>query len=479
MPMMTDMNFYFGEVANVKVLVEKLTDLSLTGFDVAADKENIIVNIDKVVDVSHDSPVDQHKLIVKKSSGISLTSRQSTVVKQKESIKISAYMSPKIQDSSAAAKEKTVDVSPKLQEPIVDNEKVTVKKSSRASMVNQRSTRVPIARHAIAGQETKSRVSMARQGSRAVKQPMTETETTTGTDKGNQKSRSRSSTADPEITTGTDKTKHRPTAGQEKPTRVSMARHGSTAGKQPIAARASTAEPPKHADPSPAETATGTDKGKHIFRARPSTAEPPKRADPSHTETATRTDKVKNAFRRVVGRQREIGELDAFICGHFSGGTSANLYVSGSPGTGKTLVVTAVLNDLAARRVCHSHFINCMELRNAAAVLPEIWARLAGHSEQLAGGGKAGERVERLLRARGKGDTPIVVVLDEVDELLKNGERVLYECVSGFDWLRDDVGLYGGLWGLKRSCEALWSTILYIMGSCGTLWGIAGFEEVL
>ena len=95
----------------------------------------------------------------------------------------------------------------------------------------------------------------------------------------------------------------------------------------------------------------------------------------------------------MAGREQERSEIQAFILG-FIDGTSATkntsaLYISGSPGTGKTALVNATLADLAGQLTdVQLLSVNCMALDGVDAV----WQRLA---EMVSTGSKSPGRARK------------------------------------------------------------------------------------
>lgn len=76
----------------------------------------------------------------------------------------------------------------------------------------------------------------------------------------------------------------------------------------------------------------------------------------------------------------------------------ATLYISGSPGTGKTALVNSVLRDLESEVELQVISINCMALAN----LDELWDRLLEELEdgkQTRGRGKKPRSCEAVRKA--------------------------------------------------------------------------------
>lgn len=49
---------------------------------------------------------------------------------------------------------------------------------------------------------------------------------------------------------------------------------------------------------------------------------------------------------RLVGRDKEMAEIHKFLESHMVARTAGSLYISGAPGTGKTAVLTHIIDDL-------------------------------------------------------------------------------------------------------------------------------------
>ena len=57
---------------------------------------------------------------------------------------------------------------------------------------------------------------------------------------------------------------------------------------------------------------------------------------------------------RLVGRDKEMSEIHKFLKGHMTSRTAGSLYISGAPGTGKTAVLTHIIDDLKVRYCCQT-----------------------------------------------------------------------------------------------------------------------------
>lgn len=121
----------------------------------------------------------------------------------------------------------------------------------------------------------------------------------------------------------------------------------------------------------------------------------------------------------MPGREKERSVIRNFITIFDNGDQITNLYISGSPGTGKTVLVNALIqslgSDLNGTKIIT---VNCMALKNVEA----LWERL---SEEFQGPckrkqsrstakGKGKEAVEDILSSL---DSKCLLVLDELDHI--------------------------------------------------------------
>ena len=106
-----------------------------------------------------------------------------------------------------------------------------------------------------------------------------------------------------------------------------------------------------------------------------------------------------NHVGRMAGRQNERDAITRFISGFIStsackttnGPNASILYISGTPGTGKTALVTAVLGDVGQQLdVAQASVItvNCMAVNDIDALYDKLVDELSNHS----GRGKRGSR---------------------------------------------------------------------------------------
>merc|ERR1719424_1417023 len=110
------------------------------------------------------------------------------------------------------------------------------------------------------------------------------------------------------------------------------------------------------------------------------------------------------------------------------GGSSQVLYISGMPGTGKTAIVTEVLDQLKSQCAFHLVHINAMRLGSPIQVFREI----ADQMQWGTNNSNACSVATEMFNHRKVEDPVIVLLIDEVDCLVTPTQAVLYKV---FDWL--------------------------------------------
>eukprot|EP00811_Abedinium_folium_P033952 NODE_6878_length_1629_cov_10.521305.p1 GENE.NODE_6878_length_1629_cov_10.521305~~NODE_6878_length_1629_cov_10.521305.p1 ORF type:complete len:475 (-),score=117.24 NODE_6878_length_1629_cov_10.521305:89-1513(-) len=162
-------------------------------------------------------------------------------------------------------------------------------------------------------------------------------------------------------------------------------------------------------------------------------------AAPSTPSRKRRLEEQVSAERKpypIAEREHECAALDSFLERRLSieatacAGQAGCLYVSGAPGTGKTCSVHAAVNAWTRRRPeTRSLMVNCMELTQCtvAALFSDLLQQCSiGCSPSCS----PGERVPRarvhgqrrqaaLIDALAELRAPLVIVIDEVDQLVK------------------------------------------------------------
>ncbi|XP_059160943.1 cell division control protein 6 homolog [Physella acuta] len=128
----------------------------------------------------------------------------------------------------------------------------------------------------------------------------------------------------------------------------------------------------------------------------------------------------------LIGRDTEEADIEKFICEKLDKKTSGSLYISGAPGTGKTAVVTHVIDKLKAENRClRTAVINCMMLKDSNVVFRQMYEQLEGSPIKSKDSMKA---VEKLFMTS---KDNILLVLDEIDQLDSKHQHILYRI---FEW---------------------------------------------
>lgn len=128
----------------------------------------------------------------------------------------------------------------------------------------------------------------------------------------------------------------------------------------------------------------------------------------------------------LLGREEQNEHLKSFLEKHVEDNVSASMYVSGPPGTGKTVS----LHSLFTRNLVTDNFttvyINCSMIKSANRVYNQI-------TEILKLGCSTVQRecisaIERYLKTKHKS---VLLVLDEIDQLSSKNQSILYKI---FEW---------------------------------------------
>ncbi|KAG8878813.1 AAA ATPase [Tulasnella sp. 332] len=146
------------------------------------------------------------------------------------------------------------------------------------------------------------------------------------------------------------------------------------------------------------------------------------------------TSSLNNASSRIVitARDKERRTIEEYLlCGGFlspkdamdvdpSGNIISSLYISGSPGTGKTALVTDILQKLQDRKDLRSYtvvYVNCMGLSDVKTVWERVWEALLQTWGGCASGKlKAGD-AKKYFEDALKRDQGLrcILILDEID----------------------------------------------------------------
>ncbi|KAK8393772.1 hypothetical protein O3P69_006824 [Scylla paramamosain] len=127
----------------------------------------------------------------------------------------------------------------------------------------------------------------------------------------------------------------------------------------------------------------------------------------------------------LVGREKQADEIREFLTHHLTQGKPGSLYISGAPGTGKTASLNSNLESLKVKRI-KKVFLNCMTLKTTAAIYKTIASELS-----LSVSSSERENRNAIEKALATSRHPILLMLDEVDQLDSKNQEVLYTI---FEW---------------------------------------------
>lgn len=131
---------------------------------------------------------------------------------------------------------------------------------------------------------------------------------------------------------------------------------------------------------------------------------PPLALQPLHVRTRALLRATSNSISDMPGRDKEREIIETFITS-FAQATdtdnaATNLYISGSPGSGKTALVHSVLHsiDLSASKV-EVVTLNCMGLKDVSVVLDRAYEALQSlkSEKRNAKGSKGKQSIKNLL----------------------------------------------------------------------------------
>ncbi len=103
-----------------------------------------------------------------------------------------------------------------------------------------------------------------------------------------------------------------------------------------------------------------------------------------------------------------------------------NTFIFGSPGIGKTHVTKFIFKELEneSGRI-KTIYINCWDYKTATAILTKIALEMGAFVQRR--GVSKDEILERLIEALNKTNKNLLICFDEVDQLIRNDQEILYD----------------------------------------------------
>ena len=182
----------------------------------------------------------------------------------------------------------------------------------------------------------------------------------------------------------------------------------------------------------------------------------------------------------LIGRDEELRELASMFIGMDGHGVSGRAVITGPVGSGKTVMTRRFGEDLqrmldGRRKIVLAH-VNCRNHPTASQVLQEIARSLdSGHPERGFSSSEIIQSIRRNLKAH---ETHLLLVLDEVDVLIRNDKGDLLYKLLRIDEGQDRQGslsmiLVSQLGSLMRLFEP---AIMSRLGQSNVL-ALSGYAE--
>ena len=134
---------------------------------------------------------------------------------------------------------------------------------------------------------------------------------------------------------------------------------------------------------------------------------------------------------RLVGREHERRDLRQFLEQHVSDRTGGSLYVSGPPGTGKSAHVGEVCRAFVEDdKDVKFAYLNCMSVKKPGDVFIQLMSELGISDDVFDAKASTLLQAEMLPSAGEEKDSPYLVILDEIDQLLSIDLESLYTLFS-------------------------------------------------
>lgn len=186
------------------------------------------------------------------------------------------------------------------------------------------------------------------------------------------------------------------------------------------------ASPPKQSKYSPTTPSTLMSNLKLISSAKKEGKLSPKKLFTPNKYCDARKALHSDITENLPGREAEIAELENFIQTNLTKQTSASLYVSGPPGTGKTASLSQIMSQPKYKSSFKTVYINCTTTKSASAIYGKIIEELDLSVTKSTKNSKI--VIEKYLKGKHK---MILLILDEIDQLETKNQSVLY---SIFEW---------------------------------------------
>ncbi len=127
----------------------------------------------------------------------------------------------------------------------------------------------------------------------------------------------------------------------------------------------------------------------------------------------------------IVGRDTELSVLASVLSLSFTDGTARGLFLSGNPGTGKTLCLRHACRLSSALQGVLQIWINAASLARPEQVYQEIYHKVFPQSRRTAPL-RAKKALEAYFQQQPRTKQGILLVIDEVDHLQSKHDQIFY-----------------------------------------------------
>ncbi|KAK6018646.1 ATPase, AAA family [Ostertagia ostertagi] len=140
-------------------------------------------------------------------------------------------------------------------------------------------------------------------------------------------------------------------------------------------------------------------------------------------------ENLKNPLReKITQATKEAAEVEKFIRNAVSPrGTSSAMYISGVPGTGKTATVVSVVKQLSQDKTCNKFSfvcVNAMEFVEPKKIFIAIYNQITDNVKRISAE-SARRKLNRMFELSDKHRPPIVILVDELDQLCTKKQEVI------------------------------------------------------
>lgn len=138
-------------------------------------------------------------------------------------------------------------------------------------------------------------------------------------------------------------------------------------------------------------------------------------------------------------RENQIKELADNLLPATKGRKPQNTFIYGAPGIGKTAAAKFVFRELENYSGIKTIYLNCWDFNTGISILAEITIRLGMPIGRR--GLAKDEIMSRLTEVLAKSKKGLVICLDEVDQLVRKNQSVLYDLTRINQYVSNPVGL--------------------------------------